>query len=383
MQKFLIKFLVFSIPFILFISYIAYEIFILPVDHFTFRAWEALKVYQNTSILSGPFYPNSYLKKDELGDLSGLTKFPVIKSVEWYTDRYGYRKKASQKEIYKIVVIGDSAIAGSALTQSDMFTEKLGEELNVEVYAFAPSNFNKFLEDDRFVKNPPELIIFESVEKLVLHIPAIIPKDQKINKNSNLTKYLHLFKLSDRFISKIAVYKDRFEKEARINYLYARLAEIPQKVVSGNMTFKSVSIKQELDIPVGTLKMAFYSEPEEYFKNWKQVHIDQVSDILKGYQGELSKRETKFVFMPIPNKENIYWELVSGGKENDNLRRLINNAKSGGIVTIDLLTPYQKIHSSDQKRLIYHLDDSHWNSDGVDVAVSETIKILKENNLTI
>lgn len=373
MQKFLIKLLIFSLPFIIFASYIAYEILILPIDHFTFRAWEALKVYKNTSILSGPFYPNTYLKKQELGDLSGLTKYPVIKDVEWFTDKYGYRNKADSDETYDIVVIGDSAIAGSSLTQSDMFTEKLGEKLKVNTYAFAPSNFNKFLEDKRFIEHPPDLVIVESVEKITLSLSEIVPKDQNIAKNNILNKLIPKYRLSNTFVSKMAIYIDRLKKEAFVNYLYARLAEIPEKIITGNFSKKRVLKVNEIDIPTGTSEMMFYSEPEEYFKDWKQSHIDRVVYTLKSYNNELSKNGTKLIFMPIPNKENIYWELVSGGKHNDNLKRLIEDAEKAGIETIDLLTPFQKIHNDDPNILLYHLDDSHWNSYGVEVAVTQAI----------
>lgn len=365
MKKFITKLLIFLLPFILFASYIAYEILVLPIDHFTFRAWEALRVYENTSILSGPFYPNNYLKKKEFGDLSGLTKYPVPKEVEWYTDNYGYRKKARQNETYEVVVIGDSAIAGSALTQSDMFTEKLGEKINVDVYAFAPSNFNKFLDDKRFVENPPDLVIFESAEKLVSHIPAIISEDQKIKKKDVI--------LFNTYMSRIAVYIDRLKKEAFINYLYARLTEIPKKIMTGNVSFKKVLNRQEVGVPTSIPEMAFYSEPEDYFKDWQQLHINRVVEILKDYEDELQKKGTKLIFMPIPNKENIYWELVNSGKPNDNLKRLITRAENEGIVTIDLFTPYQKIHNDDPNILLYHLDDSHWNSYGVEVAVTQAI----------
>ncbi len=57
--------------------------------------------------------------------------------------------------------------------------------------------------------------------------------------------------------------------------------------------------------------------------------------------------------------------------------KLIESSKKEGIVTIDLLTPYQKIHQNNPKTLLYHLDDSHWNPYGVDIAVSATTNLLK------
>jgi hypothetical protein len=178
------------------------------------------------------------------------------------------------------------------------------------------------LEDKCFIENSPDLVIIESVEKTVLSLSEIIPKDQNISNNNILNKLTRRYKLSNAFVLKIAIYVDRLKKEAFINYLYARLAEIPGKIITGDFNKKQSVISQELDIPTGTSEMVFYSEPDEYFKDWKQSHIDRVIYTLKSYEKELSKIGTKLIFMPIPNKENIYWELVLGGKSNNNLKRI-------------------------------------------------------------
>lgn len=148
MKKFLLKLFFFSLPIVAFVGFSAYQILIRPIDANTFRSWEALSVYEKTPILSGPFYPNVHLTKIEFGDLSGLTHNPVPKNVEWYTDQYGYRGK-NIKGKYNIVIIGDSAIAGSGLTQSDMFSEIIANKLNISVYAYAPKNFNEFLREKK------------------------------------------------------------------------------------------------------------------------------------------------------------------------------------------------------------------------------------------
>lgn len=380
MKKFILKLFLFTLPLVMIVFYFAYQILVLPIDYYTFRAWEALKVYENAGVLSGPFYPNYHLVKTEFGDLSGLSKVPVAKHVEWFTDSYGYRKKSEQKK-YEIVVLGDSAIAGSGLTQEDMYTEKLGRNLKVSAYPFAPSNFNKFLDDNRFDQNPPDMMIFESVEKLVLHIPEIIPKDQRQKKKSFENKLFEKIHLSSGIITDIAIKLDILRKNSFINYLYARFSELPSRIISGKTFSHRSGVSTNIEIPDGIPEMVFYSEPEDYFKDWQQVYIDRVVMILKGYQEELAKRGTKFVFMPIPNKENIYWELVSGGRENNNLKRLIQTAEAEGIVTVDLLSVYKNIHKNKESELLYHLDDSHWNPHGVSLAVEQTLDTLKEKKL--
>jgi hypothetical protein len=381
MKKFLVKLFIFLLPIFAFILYSGYEILVLPVDYYTFRAWEALRVYENTKILTGPFYPNYFLEKTELGDLSGLTKIPVPKHVVWYTDKYGFRKKETNTKTYDIVVVGDSAIAGTGLTQNNIYTEKLENKLKKSVYPYAPANFNQYLIEDRFLKNPPKIVIFESAEKLVLHIPEILSENQRLEKYSFRKTNLENVFLSNNIVLDGAIMADRLKKRAFVNYIYARLAELPKIIFGGGSFSHKVGKNIEFDIPEGQPEMIFYSEPEDYFKKWQDNHINRVVMVLKGYRDKLLETNTRFIFMPIPNKENIYWNKVNGGKENDNLKRLIIAAKSQGIETIDLLSIYEKLHFQNESELLYQLDDSHWNSYGVEVAVNQTIRKFEEIGL--
>lgn len=372
MKKFLIKLAIFSLPILTFVFYVAYDVLILPVDYYTFRAWEALRVYENGPILSGPFYPNMHLTKTEFGDLSGLTKSPVPKNVEWFTDRYGFRKKETEDEKYKVVIIGDSAIAGSALTQDNIFSEVLEDKLGVNVYPYAPADINDFLDDERLRKNPPDLVIIESVEKVVLHLSEITPEDQKIKKG---------IVLPYSFVTRLAILLDRLKKQAFVNYLYARLEELPKLLM--NQKLNSLARQEFRSENFGSDKrqeMVFYSAPEEYFKDWDETHIKRVIFSLKQYQDKFKMTDTKLVFMPIPNKENIYWRQVTGGKKISNLKRLIEAAQKAGIPTVDLWTVYNNLYNQNPDKLLYHTDDSHWNIYGVEVAADEMVKKLNEIN---
>lgn len=372
MKKFLIKLAIFSLPIVAFVFYIAYDVLILPVDFYTFRAWEALRVYENGPILSGPFYPNMHLVKMEYGDLSGLSKFPVPKNVEWFTDRYGFRKKDAGDKKYNIVIIGDSAIAGSALTQDQMFSEVLEKKLGVSVYPYAPADINKFLDDERFKKNPPDLIIVESVEKVVLQLSEITPADQKVKKGLILPY---------SFMTPLAISIDRLKKQSFVNYLYARLAELPNLLTGQKIGRLAREVYQSESFGTGSRQeMVFYSDPADYFKDWDAAHIKRVIFALKQYQDRFKQTNTKLIFMPIPNKENIYWRQVNGGRRILNLKRLVDAANKAGIPTVDLWTVYNQLYSQNPDKLLYHTDDSHWNSYGVEVAVQEMVKKLNENN---
>src|SRR5713226_1304628 len=127
MKSFVARVFVFLLPCLL---AQALELFILPIDYFTFNVWVALKTRRFETLIRGEFYPNMTVSKVEVGDISPHSRFAVPKHVTWFTDRYGFRKKNNQVARYEIVIVGDSYVGGSSLTQDDMLSEVLSRKLN-------------------------------------------------------------------------------------------------------------------------------------------------------------------------------------------------------------------------------------------------------------
>lgn len=151
----------------------AIELFLLPINFFTFRVWEALVAQR---FYSGHFYPNMKISMLEVGDLGHHTPFAVKKRVEWETDRYGFRKHDSGVNRYRVVIIGDSNIDGSGLTQDDTLFEVLGRRLKCGVYPFTNGNI---FTSERFRDNPPEVVILESIERSISALEGPEPNQTK------------------------------------------------------------------------------------------------------------------------------------------------------------------------------------------------------------
>ncbi|MGB9628950.1 MAG: hypothetical protein ACPL6D_09830, partial [Thermodesulfobacteriota bacterium] len=130
MKRFSLKLALFLLPIL---TALTVELFVLPMDFFTFRVWEAIVVRKFKNLFTGPFYPNINLTKVEEGDLTHHTKFSKKKKVKWITDRYGYRK-INTNGPFRIVIAGDSNIAGSGLSQEETLSEVLENQLKVKVY---------------------------------------------------------------------------------------------------------------------------------------------------------------------------------------------------------------------------------------------------------
>ena len=229
MRRFIYKLILFLSPFLI-VLFI--ELFVLPIDYFTFRVWEAIWVNRNWKILPGPFYPNMKITKVEEGDLAAHTRFAIKSKVEWVTDRYGYRKKNTDLQRHQIVVIGESNIAGIVLTQEEILSEVLEDQLKVSVYPYAPvGSINSFLKDERFIENPPDIVIFARIERELLDLPSLKP----IRGNKLSSKIKQQIQ-RNRMIQSLAIQLNRVSKMIMLHYFRASLRRsisVPEYLGSG------------------------------------------------------------------------------------------------------------------------------------------------------
>ena len=211
------------------------ELFVLPVDRFTFRFWEALLV-QKIHLLPGPFYPNIDLEKYSAGDK--VRQAPGTKRVRFHSDEFGQRNPASPDDAYDIVFVGDSNIVGSHVDEPDTIRAVLEKDCHCRVYVYGdglPDNITGFLEDERFRRNPPATVIFEfrpgDFEQGRLPVYETCKGSQYANRalvarscdslDSPLLHVLDAAGLSGKPAA--LVYTDRFFKQPAYHYLHSRL----------------------------------------------------------------------------------------------------------------------------------------------------------------
>ena len=80
-----------------------------------------------------------------------------------------------------------------------------------------------------------------------------------------------------------------------------------------------------------------------------------------------------FLFVPMPNKESLYWEMVPYTSQPNLLYRVDSALKKNNIVTLNALDVLSKAKSDTS--MLYHYDDSHWNENGVKV-IAKKVKWL-------
>ncbi len=351
------------------------ELFILPINFFTFRVWEALLVKRFHSSLPGNFYPNMKISMIEEGDLSHLTKFAVKKPVEWETDRYGYRKRDSNINRHKIVIIGDSQVAGPSLTQQNMLSEILERRLKMSVYPFTSQELapvNTFLNTKRFIDKPPDIVILEEME---IFIPELVkPKINSGGAASSGLKWSVKNYLSKH--QQLAILFDRIYKNNMCHFFRERIRDIKNKITE---KFRSLLIKSDTkDKPILSPKLLFYYGIEAN-KDVPREEIDRIVQIIKSYDQILESRGIRFIFLPIPNKENIYYEYLPIKKKPVFLEQLIQRLQAESIEVIDTQKAFEEAYR-EKKILLYHMDDTHWNVHGVELAADLIERLLNKKN---
>ena len=353
------------------------ELFVLPID--------SLGVYKfhprNFRFLSGDFYPNMKVSMTDTGsDLAQHTKYAIKKKVDWETDRYGYRKRDLGTEKFQIIILGESNIAGSGLTQEDMLSEVLERRLKMNVYPLTDIKtppINIFLNDKRFIDNPPRIVILAIVERYI----ELLPKPHINNSNTQPFK-LELF--IRRYLDKhpaLGILIDRMSKNSMMHSFVRRIElgiENPMRRLLG----------MEDALPPGSVqstvdkKRFFFREVVDRMACGKDVsseELDGMAEVIASYDRIFKEKGIRFIFLPIPNKENIYYKYVpvKNLAKPEFLGRLILKLQNMGIEVIDTQKAFDEV-STRSNKLLYCTNDTHWNAAGVALTADLVEDALKK-----
>jgi alginate O-acetyltransferase complex protein AlgJ len=335
MKKFILKTIFFLLP----LSFIFVET-LLPLNIFTYRPWEAL-IYKSKRGLAFPFYPNQSLVMNSVGDLCHHSKKEIIKYENWTTDKLGYRNDTFIKKA-NVLLIGDSFITGCSLSQDSTITSQLQKKEKCLVYNMAPANFNEFIAlINHQIIDKPNLIVFGIVERSV---PTPL-------SSINIEYYVSN-------VNRISILKDRISRLYLINYLNSRISKQKGNGIKGKAS-----------------EMYFLSGKDQYYHYDK---INEIAETIVQYKNYCDSIGVNFIFLPLPNKETVYYENVPFDDQPNFILKLDSILNKKGVITINT----QKIFNAERdNNLLYHLDDTHWNSNGVNIVVNELIEKARTHNI--
>ena len=313
----------------------------LPSNTFTFRCWEALSVRSLKWAFPGPFYPNQNISRVEVGDLASGTKYEVPRPVTWVTDEYGFRNHPHSSKDISVVIVGDSYIAGSGLSQEEILPEVIEHEYGVNCYGYAPSNMKHFLTDSRFSKELPNVVILAMVERSFSRTPPVPTSDSSLRQSAAELGRQH---------PGIVSFLDRALAPYAIRYLQRRTNPQPRYIVQGQ-------IRQDL-------LFLETSKPESAVRSELRQHYRQR---IRDYHQTITNRGAQFVFMPIPDKELIYADHLPSKEWPTMIPKLVEELRADGIAVVDLREDFLR-HRDEMKSDLYQLDDTHWAAPAVKIA---------------
>ncbi len=347
-KHFLYRFFIFlSIPLLVII---VIEV-ALPPTLFTFRGYEALIFNYNIPHL-GCFYPNSKIYKEAEGDMCHHTSAAVIKKELWITDSIGFRNDCFVKKP-DVVFIGNSFIYGTGLTQNEIISNQVKRYMNnkVTVYNMAEASLGDF---DYYLRTgiieKPKLIIYAVGE---IHVPSGYIPYEKTSKSTvkNFFKPIFYFGFNSLIDKSIRFYSLKWIK-ARINGVKHFGTQTP---LGGRMFFAQGANAKKMN----------------------NYEIKQSANAIISCQKYCDSLGIKFLYLPTPNKETIYYDLIPFDHQPDyyfQLASLLHQSHIEGINTLDLFNNYRKKNN----QLIYHLDDTHWNSIGVSIVSTEIANYIRK-----
>jgi hypothetical protein len=345
MKRFIKHFVFFIIPIIIW----PISEGLLPITTFTFRHFEALSFKSKVPHLTR-FYPNINSEMKAVGDLCHHTDNSIIKIEKWRTDELGFRNNKFTEEA-DILLIGDSFIQGSSLSQEETISSKIDSKTNTKlrVYNMAPSSMSEF---DRLIKSqiikPPKLLIYSIVER---NIPKnIISYDiEKSITKDEIKSFFGAYNLN--------VFIDKALKQYSVDFIKARINNVRGHGIPA----------------IGNSKMFFLNGIKQKYNDENLITTSKKIIAYKKYCDSIG---IDFLFLPMPNKETVYYELVPFSKQPNYLFRLDSILTHSNIKTINTLKVYNE-YLKENKTLLYHLDDTHWNSNATDIIAEEIIKMQK------
>jgi len=343
------------------------ETTLFPIDAFTFRCWEALAFSSRPAlfILGMPFYPGRRLEKTETGGLGHRTSLDEHQRVVWQTDEWGFRNGPDAGGKYDVVIVGDSFAVGTGLSQEDTLAAQLDRYADLRSYDYAPASLEAFLGEQRFRTDPRPIVVYELVERELSRSLISRRPPTPVRAEDGTGSVDAAPSPSFRFLTAAAVAADRYTKGALLLSFRQRLREAITGAVSRALGGDHENVTALGSVVGSDGETLFLFGPEENREVPAEL-VQRAVERLVELDQAFRQSGFEFVVLPVPNKENIYFDLLPGSRRPDLLDQVTDRARIEGVAVVDLQTPLRMAKESGVAT--YHRDDTHWNSMGANVA---------------
>jgi len=298
------------------------------------------------------------------------------RSVVFKTDRYGFRNDSTQLEKADIVLVGDSFIVANGVTQNQIPSTALSKILHKPVASIAipsdPTDYeNHILRFLPKLKPSAKIIVFyfegndfpdraSTEEKFT----SSIYSSKNYTANKYFGQYLALEKIKDYYLSLIIPKSNMLIRQirAKSHVLNEWLFRYYTGINSNKVTY----------IKVGGKYMAFYTP---YILATK---ISQ-DDLYIFKNPDVTKRVASIYF--VPTKYRVYSKALNDNSLSDssfeNLKSKYKDLKIP-VFNLSECLEYAALSALKENKYLFWRDDTHWNGEGIDVAMHCVAKKLQQ-----
>ncbi|MBW2542915.1 MAG: hypothetical protein JRF15_12580 [Deltaproteobacteria bacterium] len=331
-----------------------------------FRVWESIRDDETQR-----FAANQQIAMQEIGDLGRLSwvrSLQVPREVVFTTDRWGLRNPI-EIEHPRVVVLGDSYVAGSSVTDRETLTVAMSRELREPIYNFAVQSVDVpalFLRDPRFAENPPEIVIWAPVARQIRPRPLAFPA---LGEDSPSAFESALFAIR-RAGEALEGFEGRLNRDNGLTHWARYLYNELQHRWFGNPNL--------IDTPEGRF-LALGLEDQGLTVSAEEREVETVIAMVQAFSTFLAEHRVHLIYCPIPESGTIYPEFFPEEAREalalpSFLDRLIDGSRARGVQVVDL----RPIFRANKFPYLYQPDDSHWNPRGIQLAASALAEAVRD-----
>jgi hypothetical protein len=353
----------------------------LPAEHFTFRAWEAMSLYHGRPGLFAP--DRTYFNPRASGDLAHIGNYPELRQFRperFTTDGCGNRNSPDvfNGEPAEFMLLGDSFFVGSGVDDDHTLSSQLRQLSGFKVYNAAGADVDQAgwvlalarkLKMDQAKKGT---IVLEYLERLSPHRRLVPDKEDWLSEADSLCNPKPLWKTRSGWQTMLTNLATVSPLEV---YSRSLLQTLQNDVILPN-PYKTGVVRETLSN--GTPILFF---PEEVDRAYSTRDEESPIRFWTQLAERIKAANLKFVVLFVPDKYTIYYPLLRkparGQPQGQRyLSDLEGRLKQVGIPVINLTDEFMRTAASEfqQGRYIYWLDDTHWNSEGIEIAAKAILR---------
>jgi hypothetical protein len=287
--------------------------------------------------------------------------------------KYRFSPEHPRLDEADIIVFGDSHFDQSRQTT---FPELLAQKLNVKVHYHRINepywgNALAFLETNKFKSPQKKLFIYGTTERYIaerfssVYEPKIMKKEVKAH--SYILNNLLFIKNTDFLYSTI------LKRSYLTHHISAMIATAKFRVFN---YIHNMTPVYHIDKSNGS--WSFYFEAVNHFNTaYSDEKIKTIAANIKELEIKMNDLyNMEFLFLPVPENYTINYEITGINENyNDFLPKLYTELDKLGVRYVDIYSNFKA-----SEKAVYYKTDTHWNGNGVNIAIEKVIKGFDNNN---